>query len=193
MSHVIENYFSTEIDTFVQDKISEGLLEACIKYCPVALEDPENYEARANLMWASSLALNGLTGCGKNQAWSCHPIEHELSAFYDITHGVGLAIITPRWMRYILNDKTVDKFVQYGENVFHIQNTGDKFAVANEAIDKTEQFFKDCKIPMTLKELNIDETHFEKMAEDAVKFGGLQYAYVPLNKNDVIKILKESL
>lgn len=193
MSHVIENYFSTEIDTFVQDKISEGLLEACIKYCPVALEDPENYEARANLMWASSLALNGLTGCGKNQAWSCHPIEHELSAFYDITHGVGLAIITPRWMRYILNDKTVDKFVQYGENVFHIQNTGDKFAVANEAIDKTEQFFKDCKIPMTLKELNIDETHFEKMAEDAVKFGGLQYAYVPLNKNDVINILKESL
>lgn len=193
MSHVIENYFSAVNDTFVADKFAEGLLQTCIKYCPVALEDPENYEARANLMWASSMALNGLTECGKDQAWSCHPIEHELSAFYDITHGVGLAIITPRWMRYILNDKTVDKFVQYGENVFHIQNTGDKFTVANEAIDKTEQFFKDCGIPMTLKELNIDETHFEKMAEDAVKLGGLQYAYVPLNKEDVINILKKSL
>lgn len=193
MSHVIENYFSAVNDTFVADKFAEGLLQTCIKYCPVALDDPENYEARANLMWASSMALNGLTECGKDQAWSCHPIEHELSAFYDITHGVGLAIITPRWMRYILNDKTVDKFIQYGENVFHIQNNGDKFAAANEAIDKTEQFFKDCGIPMTLKELNIDETHFEKMAEDAVKLGGLQYAYVPLNKEDVINILKKSL
>lgn len=193
MSHVIENYFSTVNDSFVADKFAEGLLQTCLKYCPIALENPENYEARANLMWASSMALNGITECGKDQPWTCHPIEHELSAFYDITHGVGLAIITPKWMRYILSDKTVDKFVQYAENVFNIENNGDKFAVANKAIDKTEQFFSACGIPMTLKELNIDETHFEKMAEDAVKFGGLQYAYVPLDKQDVINILKECL
>ena len=111
MSHVFENYFKKTKDAYVQDKMSEGLLETCIKYCPIALKDPTNYEARANLMWASSMALNGLTGSGKVGAWSCHPMEHELSAHYDITHGVGIAILTPSWMRYILNDETVDKFV----------------------------------------------------------------------------------
>ena len=109
MSHIIENYFKREKEAFVQDRIAEGLLEACIKYCPIALKDPENYEARANLMWASTLALNGLCGAGKGGSWSCHSIEHQLSAYYDITHGVGLAIIIPEWMRYVLNEETIDK------------------------------------------------------------------------------------
>ena len=116
MSHIFESYFKKTEGAFVQDKFSEGLLETCIKYCPIALKDPRNYEARANLMWASSMALNGLCGSGKPGAWTCHPIEHELSAFYDITHGVGLAIVTPRWMRYILSENTVDKFVDYAIN-----------------------------------------------------------------------------
>ena len=189
MSHVFESYFKNTKGAFVQDKFSEGLLETCIKYCPIALKDPKNYEARANLMWASSMALNGLCGSGKPGAWSCHPIEHELSAFYDITHGVGLAIVTPRWMRYILSENTVDKFVDYAVNVWHLEPKEDKFALANEAIDLTEKFFKDCGIPMTLKEVGIDETHFDAMAKSAVKNGDLAYAYVPLNEDDVKKIL----
>lgn len=193
MSHVFEGYFSKTSDAFVQDKFAEGLLQTCIKYCPIALKDPTNYEARANLMWASSMALNGLCGSGKSGAWTCHPIEHELSAFYDITHGVGLAIVTPRWMRYILSENTVDKFVEYAVNVWHIPLKEDKFALANEAIDATEQFFKDCGIPMTLKEVNIDETHFDAMAEGAVKRGALEHAYVPLNESDVRKILEMCL
>ncbi|EKY25460.1 NADH-dependent butanol dehydrogenase A [Clostridium celatum DSM 1785] len=168
MSHVFESYFKKTEGAFVQDKFSEGLLETCIKYCPIALKDPTNYEARANLMWASSMALNGLCGSGKPGAWTCHPIEHELSAFYDITHGVGLAIVTPRWMRYILSENTVDKFVDYAINVWKLEPKEDKFALANEAIDLTEKFFKDCGIPMTLKEVNIDETHFDEMAKGAV-------------------------
>lgn len=192
MSHVFENYFKDESDTFVQDRFAEGLLQACIKYCPIALKDPENYEARANLMWASSMALNGLTGSGKSGSWSCHPIEHELSAFYDITHGVGLAILTPRWMRYILNDKTVDKFVEYATNVWHF--TGDdKFTLANKAIDATEQFFKDCGLPMTLREVGIDEQKLDIMATNSVTNGNLKDAYVPLNKEDVKTILENSL
>ena len=193
MSHVIEGYFSKTPDTFVQDKFAEGLLQTCIKYCPIALKDPTNYEARANLMWASSMALNGLCGSGKSGAWTCHPIEHELSAFYDITHGVGLAILTPRWMRYILNQNTVDKFVDYAVNVWHIDSKGDKFTIANEGIDATEQFFKDCNIPMTLGELNIDDTHFEAMAKGAVERGALAYSYVSLNEKDVFEILKMCL
>lgn len=193
MSHVIEGYFSKTPDAFVQDKFAEGLLQTCVKYCPIALKDPTNYEARANLMWASSMALNGLCGSGKSGAWTCHPIEHELSAFYDITHGVGLAILTPRWMRYILNENTVDKFVDYAINVWHLEFKEDKFALANEGIDATEQFFKDCNIPMTLGELNIDDTHFEAMAKGAVEHGALSYSYVPLNEKDVLEILKMCL
>ena len=75
-------------------------------------------------MWASSMGLNGLCGSGKPGAWTCHPIEHELSAFYDITHGVGLAILTPRWMRYVLNENTVDKFAEYARNVWHLDLPG---------------------------------------------------------------------
>lgn len=193
MSHVLENYFKADEGTFIQDRFAEGILKACIKYCPIALEKPDDYEARANLMWASTMALNGLIGAGKGGSWSCHPIEHELSAYYDITHGVGLAIVTPRWMRYILSDKTVDKFVQYAVNVWNIENKGDKFDIANKAIDKTEEFFKKIKIPMTLTEINIDSSKFEIMAEKAVKFGHLDNAYVKLNKEDVVNILKACL
>lgn len=189
MSHIFENYFKKDTDTFVQNKFAEGLLETCIKYCPIALKEPNNYEARANLMWTSTLALNGLVGAGKAGSWTCHPIEHELSAFYDITHGVGLAILTPSWMRYILSEDTVEKFVEYGKNVWHLPEMADKRAYANKAIDMTENFFKECGLPMKLSEVGIDDTYFDVMAEKAVRIGGLQNAYVALNKEDVINIL----
>ncbi|PXV89095.1 hypothetical protein C8E03_10772 [Lachnotalea glycerini] len=193
MSHVLENYFQKTEGAFVQDKISEGLLKTCIKYCPIAIKEPDNYEARANLMWASSLALNGLCGCGKGGSWTCHPIEHELSAYYDITHGVGLAIITPSWMRYILSDQTVDKFVEYAVNVWGLSPMEDKFKLANQAINKTEEFFISCGIPSTLTELGIDASKFDFMAEKAVKFGYLKYAYVGLEPADVRTILENCL
>ncbi|MBO5165353.1 MAG: iron-containing alcohol dehydrogenase [Lachnospiraceae bacterium] len=192
MSHVFEQYFQNEKRAFLTDRIAEGLLQTCINYCPIALDEPDNYEARANLMWASTLALNGLPCSGKGGAWTCHPIEHELSAYYDITHGVGLAIVTPRWFRYILNDETVGKFCEYGRNVWNITEP-DAYKCANMAIDATEEFFTECGIPMTLTELGIDDSKFEIMAEKAVRFGGLANAYVPLTKEDVVSILKACL
>jgi hypothetical protein len=193
MSHVIENYFGDEDDCYLQNQFSEGILKTCIKYTPIALEEPTNYEARANLMWASSMALNGLCEDGKNHDWSCHPIEHELSAFYDITHGVGLAIITPCWMRYILSEKTVDKFVEYAVNVWGIKEQEDKFLTANLGIDATEEFFKKCGIPMNLGKLGINDMLLEKMAKAVITHQDLSNAYVPLNENDVLEILKMSL
>lgn len=193
MSHVLENYFKVTETAFLQDKISEGILKTCIKYCPIALKEPSNYEARANLMWASSLALNGLCGSGKKGSWTCHPIEHELSAFYDITHGVGLAIVTPRWMRYILSEKTVDKFVDYAVNVWDLEMEEDKFALANKAIDKTERFFAECGLPMNLGKLGIDDSLLEKMSHAVVVHRDLQSAYVPLKEEDVLNILKMCL
>ncbi len=192
-SHILENYFKEEPHAFVQDRIAEGILKTVITYAPIAIQDPENYEARSNLAWASSLALNGLTGSGKTGAWAVHPIEHEISAYYDLTHGVGLAILTPVWMRYTINDKNLDKYVEYGINVFNIDRTLEKTEIAKQAIDATEAFFASLNIPMTLSDVNIDDTHFEAMAKSAVKLGRLDKTAVPLDENDVIEILKKAL
>ncbi len=192
MSHVIENYFDRE-QAFVPDALNEGLLRAVIKYTPIALKQPSSYEARAQLMWASTLALNGLGSTGKTFAWSCHYIEHELSAFYDITHGAGLAVLTPKWMRHILSEDTVDKFCDYAVNVWGLERGNDKFTLANQGIDATETFFKSIGLPSTLAEFGIDNTHFELMAKNAVRIGGLRNAYVPLSEIDVVTILQMSL
>lgn len=194
MSHVFENYFKSEKGTYVQDRFGEGIIQACLKYCPIAMENPCNYDARANLMWAGTMALNGLVGAGKGgQSWSCHPIEHELSAFYGITHGAGLAVITPRWMRHILNERTARRFKKYARNVFHIQDTGDDYEMAELGIRRTEQFFRDIGLPSTLAELGIDDRDFGKMAHNAVLHGKLQNAYVPLGEKDVEIILRACL
>ncbi len=188
-SHVLESYFKRTPDAYVQDRMAEAILLTVIKYAPIAMTYPEDYSARANLAWASSLALNGLLGSGKNGAWSVHPIEHELSAYYDLTHGIGLAILTPPWMRHILNENTVEKFCEYGVNVWKLPSDMPRFDLANAAIDATETFFETLKIPMTLHEVGIDESKFETMAKKAVELGGLAYAYVPMNEKDVIEIL----
>ena len=189
----LESYFDQE-EAFAPDAISEGRMRAVIKYAPIALKEPENYEARGQLMWTSSLALNGLISTGKNFMWSCHYIEHELSANYDITHGAWLATLTPKWMRYVRSDATVDKFYAYAVNVWSMTPaTEDKFAVANEGIEATEEFFRSIGLPMTLAEFKIDDSRLEETAAKAVEVGYLGGAYVPLDEKDVVVILKMCL
>ncbi|MDH6363868.1 alcohol dehydrogenase YqhD (iron-dependent ADH family) [Enterococcus sp. PF1-24] len=193
LSHLFENYFKNTEGTDVQDFVAEGLMKTVIKNCPIALVEPNNYDARANLMWASTLALNGLTGSGKGGAWSCHPIEHELSAYYDITHGIGLAILTPRWLKYVLNEKTATKIAQYARNVWQVTESVDELA-ARIGIQKTYDYFKACGIPMTLPEVGIDEEKFELMAQQAVKHSDIENsAYVPMTAADVVGILQDCL
>lgn len=107
MSHIFEAYFSNT-EGYMQDRMAEGLLKTCIEFGIRAVKNPEDYEARANLMWAGSWAINDFLKLGKEVAWSVHPMEHELSAYYDITHGAGLAVLTPHWMRHVLNDRTAE-------------------------------------------------------------------------------------
>lgn len=186
----LESYFDQE-EAFAPDAISEGRMRAVIKYAPIALKEPENYESRGQLMWTSSLALNGLISTGKNFMWSCHYIEHELSANYDITHGAWLATLTTKWMRYVRSDATVDKFYAYAVNVWSMTPaTEDKFAVANEGIEATEEFFRSIGLPMTLAEFKIDDSRLEETAAKAVEVGYLSGAYVPLDEKDVVEILK---
>lgn len=144
-------------------------------------------------MWASSNAINGMLSEGADVAWCVHPMEHELSAFYDITHGEGLAILTPHWMEYVLDEKTVDKFAEYGVNVWDLDKNEDPMTIAKKAIECTKDFFvNDLKIPATLREVGItDEKNFEVMAEKAA--AQCANAYVPLGKEDVIAIYKAAL
>lgn len=193
ISHTFENYFTNVEGGYLQARMAEAILKTCFHYGPIACQNPDNYEARANLMWASSWAINGLLSAGAATNWSVHSIEHELSAFYDITHGEGLAILTPHWMRYVLNNDTVDKFVEYGVNVWNIDSKLDKFEIANKAIDLTQDFFnKELNIPPNLSALNIGEENFEKMAEKAVRGKSIK-GFVELKADDVVKIYKASL
>lgn len=193
MSHTMETYFNRTQGTYFQDRVAESILKTCIHYGPIAMREPDNYEARANLMWASSWAINDFLADGKANVWTVHPIEHELSAFYDITHGVGLAILTPRWMRYVLRDETLQKFVEYGVNVWGISPDKDPYAIANEAIDRTAAFFfEELGMPSTLTELGIGDENFERMAKK-VRQVALDDGFVRLTWQDVVEIYKACL
>ena len=190
MSHIFEAYFSNT-QGYMQDRMAEALLKTCIRYGVKAIEDPDDYEARANLMWVSSWAINDFISLGKPVAWTVHPMEHELSAYYDITHGAGLAILTPHWMRYVLSDATVDKFYTYGVNVWNIPEDDDRYKVANEAIDRTEAYFKALGMPSTLKEVGIDASLLPVMAKKAA--ARLKGAYVELTEEQVLDIFRKAL
>ena len=190
MSHVFESYFTLHDGAFLINRLAEGILQTCIHYGPIAVKEPENYEARANLMWASSLAINGLLKNGKDCPWSVHAMEHALSAYFDDTHGTGLAILTPAWMKYILDDSTAQMFAEYGWNVWHLERSWDAMRTANAAIEKTREFFISLGIPATLRELNIPESMLETMAKSAPKNGDTIHGVKPLHWKDVLNIYK---
>lgn len=189
MSHIFEVYFNNYGGTNMQDHIMEALLKTLIECGPVAYNEPDNYDARANLMWTSSWAINGFIACGKGGAWPVHAMEHQLSAYYDVTHGEGLAVLTPHWMRFALNDTTVDLFASYGKNVFGIDSSLDKYEIAKLAIDKTADFFYETlHMPKTIKELGIlEKDKFDEMAQKAYE-GGIGNCFVPVMKEDVLAI-----
>ncbi|MDQ8759279.1 iron-containing alcohol dehydrogenase [Streptococcus ruminantium] len=196
MSHLFEQYFNRTEGVDVQDSIAEGLLKTIIKHAPVAIQEPENYTARANLLWASTLALNGLVSKGRIDGWTCHPIEHELSAYYDITHGIGLAILTPRWMKFCIDTDptTHTKFATYARTVWGLDEGSDE-ELARQAVAKTYHFFESqLEIPMTLPEVGIENQDLvREMSEKAVEHGNLgQNIFVTLDVSDVEQIISAS-
>lgn len=194
LSHIFETYFNVDDSMFMLDRIMESLMKTVIKYGPIAMKEPENYEARANLMWASSWAINDFIANSSKAAWTVHPIEHELSAFYDITHGLGLAILTPRWMEYVLSEKTVHKFYDLGVNVFDIDKNLDQMDVAKKAIEKVKEFFfETLGLDSNLKEIDIDEKYFDQMSKKACGKNGKINGFVELHPEDVKKIYQMCL
>lgn len=190
MSHILEVYFAPTDDMYMLDCFMEGLMKTVIKYAPIAIEKPNDYEARANLMWASSWAINGFITGGKQHEWSCHPLEHELSAIYDITHGLGLAILTPRFLKYCLSEDNVDKYVLFGVNVFGIDKDLPKMEIANLAIDKLSHFFFDTLgLDDTFTKVGISCEHFSLMADKACEGNSID-GFVKLTPSDVEKIFE---
>lgn len=193
MNHTIEQYF-VEDSTLLNDGFCESMLRSLMINGRKCIENPEDYTARAEMMLACTYGCNGILALGNSYSgWPCHGIEHALSAYYDITHGEGLAIITPRWMRHILSERTMDRFVKYGINVFGIDPTLPKQEIAGKAIDATYEFFESINIPMHLREVGIDDSRIDEMAHHIAVNEGLDKAYAPLTEQDIKEILLESL
>lgn len=172
-NHVLDNYYLAGDATFDMIlEFQEAVMRAVVKWAPVAMEEPENYEARANLMWASSMALNTVLDAGTLHGCACHAMEHELSAYYDITHGHGLAIVTPRWLTYILDETTAPAISRLGVKVFGTPETSDAMEGAKKAIEAVSDFcFKTLGLQSRLADLGIDDAHFKVMADHACAGG----------------------
>ena len=192
MSHVFERYFTNTLDVDLTDKLCEATLRCMIKNLPIALENPTDYAARADIMWSGTIAHNGLLGTGRVEDWGSHMIAHEISAMYDLTHGATLAIVFPAWMKYVCLDN-VDRFVQFAVRVWNVEmNFQDPKETAFEGIERTKEFFKKVGLPVSLSDAGISSEKIEEMAEKCTKSGSVGNLK-KLNKRDVIKILNMAL
>jgi len=194
INHVMEQYFCSEPND-VADGYCETLVRVLMKYAPIAIREPNNYEARAEIMYACAYGCNGILALGTGgSGWPMHGIEHALSAYYDITHGEGLAIITPHWMRHVLNDRTIERFVKFGTRVFDIDASLNDREIAELCIEKTASFFRSLGMPMTLGEVGIDGSRVAEMAKHVADNEGLDKApFVPLTEKDIAEIITAAL
>ena len=162
-AHLLERFFDDMGAVPVTDNLNLSLMRTVRAEAPRVLVDPENYDARANIMWAGMLCHQGLAGVGRHEDWATHALEHELSALNPaITHGAGLAVMFPAWMEYVY-DANSARFAQYGREVFGLATTGDVEDDALSAIDETRAFFASLGMPTTLEELGVHEDDIEKM------------------------------
>ena len=173
MMHTMERYFTTEPDTMLVDQMAEGLLRTVMANALILVKDPENYSARAQVMWASSLSHNGLLGCGMKQDWASHQLEHELSAKYDVAHGAGLAAVWGSWARYVIDEKP-ERFAQFAVEVMGVPgNCSDPKETGLRGIEAMERFFHDINMPANIHELgqDISEEDIQEMAHKCSFFG----------------------
>ncbi len=182
LSHLIENYFRSDLRFDMLDRMMEGLMKCVIDNGRRVMADPCDYDARGNLLWAASWAMNGFFVGGSNQLWSCHPIEHEISAKTDLTHGLGLAVIMPKWLKYCFSDRTEDKYIEFSKNVFDSDSP-------LEGVSKLEEFlYSDLELSAHLDEKVVNADRVDEMAEQICLKGPIN-GFVQLSKEDVRVIL----
>lgn len=186
MSHLMEQYFSGNDDN-TTDYLIEGILDSLITAARKALADPVDYESRSNIMWCATLGLNTITGLSKTQDWEVHMIEHQIGAYTDCAHGVGLAIVSVPYYRYICK-YGIDKFVRYAKKVWGVDTDSmTKEEAALAGIEKLSDFIKEMGIPTTLREIGATEEMLPLIANSAVLGGG----YKQLDADEILEILKE--
>lgn len=186
MAHVFERYFTNTLEVEITDRLCEAVLLTMVKEGPRAIADPANYQVRANIMWAGTVAHNGVVGCGRSQDWNSHAIEHELSALYDCAHGAGLAVIMPSWMEYVV-DHNVMRFAQMATRVFGCQmNFENPKATALEGIKAFRRFLHSIGMPINFAELGAKEEDIPKLVEKLNPGDG--WGFVPLKAKDVTAI-----
>ena len=191
MAHIMERYFTHQTDVDLTDGLCESMLKTIMKNALIVMEEPDNYDARAELMWAGTLAHNGLVGTGRIGDWASHAIEHELSAMYDVAHGAGLAVVFPAWMKYVYKHN-VNRFAQFAVNVFNLDyDFANPERTALEGIRRLMDFFRRIGMPTNLEELGVPDHRLEEMASKCKRpnNGRLGY-FVPLTEEDILEILK---
>jgi alcohol dehydrogenase len=186
LAHVMERYFSRTKNVDLSDKLCEAVMKSVIKNGPIVVKDPGNYDARAEIMWAGSIAHNDLIGMGRGWDFVSHRVGMELSAMYDIAHGASLSIAFPAWMKYMYKLYPVI-FAKFAVNVFNIDNDFDSLEnTALEGIKRLVSFYKELNMPVSLTEAKIPLDKFEELAEKCDKIGNIK----KIDKNDVLEILK---
>lgn len=188
LSHIFEYYFDGAKESEIQDEIAEAMMRVIMKHAKILLDDPLNYDSRAQLAWCATLALNGSTAIGRNYGdWSSHMLEHSVSAFYDIAHGAGLAIVFPAWMKYVYK-YNLKKFARFAEKIFNIEIGSDEDK-AVKGIEALIEYYKSIGAPVTLREAGVSENEIEKLTDNAVlrtPLGRLRQ----LNRGDIEAIFK---
>ena len=193
INHIMEQYFCGE-HIMMNDAFMEGAIKSLMKNVRIVLKDPENYDARAEIFYATTLGCNGIYSLGNSESgWPMHAIEHALSGHYDINHGEGLAIVTPRWMKHILSEKTIERFVSFGTGVFGIDPALPEMEIAEKAIQSIHDFYREIGLPMTLREVGIDGSRIDEMAHHIAVNEGLENAWAPLHEEDIAAILRYCL
>lgn len=188
MAHVFERYFTNTREVEITDRLCEAVLITMVKETPRVIADPNNYEARANIMWAGTVAHNGIVGVGRSQDWNSHGIEHELSALYDCAHGAGLAVIMPSWMEYVMKHD-VARFAQMATRVFNIEmNFFNPEETAMKGINAFRGFLKSIGMPTTFKELGARREDIPKLVETFGIGDGTTGGFVGLTKDDITHI-----
>jgi alcohol dehydrogenase YqhD (iron-dependent ADH family) len=196
LMHTMERYFNHSDNMSITDTISEALMRNVIKYAKILSDEPENYEARAEVMWAGSLAHNGLTGCGTAGGdWASHNMEHEIGGMFDVAHGAGLSAIWGSWARYV-SYAAKHRFVSFAVNVLDVDPKNTDEEIIEKGISAMEHFYHSINMPISLKELGIVPTdeQIEQMAESCEQAtGGANGCIVPLKKDDMVKIYHMAL
>lgn len=190
MAHLLERYFTGSSDVEFTDKLLESTMLTVKEFAPLALQKPDDYNARSQLMWAGTMAHNNLLNTGRTGDWASHKIEHELSDRYDIAHGQGLAVIFPAWMRYVYRTDTA-RFERLAKSVWGSEKKG--VEAAEEGINRLESWLESLGLKTRLKELNIDSRDFVLMAKMCLKHRPYIGEFVRLNQSDIQSIYKLAL